>query len=111
MLKITTQIKEGIIILGLEGKLAGPWVKELETYWRSAGTQRNYTVRVDLSSVTFIDEEGKELLDNIYREGAELVTTGCLNKFIVEGIIQSEKSGKKEEEAQETKNMEEEFRK
>ncbi len=75
----------------LEGKLAGPWVKELELCWRSAAsTQRIHPVRVDLSSVTFIDEEGKDLLGRIHREGAKLVATGCLNKCIVEGIMRAE---------------------
>ena len=90
MLKITSQIEEGIMTLGLEGKLAGPWVKELDLYWRAA-THHIYPVRVDLSSVTFIDEEGKDLLKKMYREGAELAASGCLNKCIVEGIMRSEK--------------------
>ncbi len=91
--------------LGLEGRLVGPWAKEFESYWRSLGAQqKSNAVRVDLSSVTFIDEEGKELLGNMYREGVELVATGCLNKFIVEGIIRSEKK----EDAEETKKKEEE---
>jgi len=91
MLKINMKIEAGVMTFELEGKLAGPWVKELELSWRSAAsTQRIYPVRVDLSSVTFIDETGKELLGRIYQEGAELVTTGCLNKCIVEGITHSE---------------------
>ena len=90
MLKISMQIAAGGMTFALEGKLAGPWVKELELCWRSAvETQQIHPVRVDLSSVTFIDEEGKELLRKMYREGAKLVATGCLNKCIVEGIIQS----------------------
>jgi anti-anti-sigma regulatory factor len=93
MLKITVQIESGIIILALEGRLAGAWVKELELCWRTAdGTQRIDPVRVDLSSVTFIDEEGKGLLKRMYREGANLVASGCLNKCIVEGIRESEKN-------------------
>jgi len=92
MLKITMQIAAGVMAFELEGKLAGPWVKELELCWRSAaGMQQIHPVRVDLSSVTFIDEEGKALLDRMYQEGAKLVATGCLNKCIVEGIMQSEK--------------------
>ena len=91
MLKITMQIAAGVMSFALEGKLAGPWVKELELCWRSAaGTQQIHPVRVDLSSVTFIDEEGKDLLDRMYREGAKLMAAGCLNKCIVEGIMQSE---------------------
>ena len=91
MLKITMQIAAGVMTFALEGKLAGPWVKELELCWRSAaGTLQIHAVRVDLSSVTFIDEEGKDLLDRMYRKGAKLMATGCLNKCIVEGIMQSE---------------------
>jgi hypothetical protein len=75
------------VVFELEGKLAGPWVKELEHSWRLAGTQKISHVRVDLSSVTFIDQEGKDLLRKMYREGAKLVATGCLNKCIVEGIM------------------------
>jgi len=91
MLKITMKIEAGLMTFALEGKLAGPWVKELELSWRSAaGTQQIYPVRVDLSAVTFIDTEGKELLGRMYQEGAKLVATGCLNKCIVEGIMQSE---------------------
>jgi anti-anti-sigma regulatory factor len=91
MLKITMQIAAGGMTFELEGKLTGPWVKELELCWRSAaGTQQIHPVRVDLSSVAFIDEEGKELLRKMYQEGAKLVATGCLNKCIVEGIMHSE---------------------
>ncbi len=35
-------------------------------------------------------EDGKALLGRMYREGAKLVATGCLNRCIVEGIVQSE---------------------
>jgi hypothetical protein len=90
MLKITMQSEAGVLFFQLEGKLAGPWVKELERCWRSAAdTQQSYPVRVDLSAVTFIDADGKALLGQMYREGAELVALGCLNKCIVEEIMQS----------------------
>ena len=90
MLKINMKIEAGVMTFELDGKLAGPWVKELELSWRSAAsTQRIYPVRVDLSSVTFIDAEGKDLLGWMYREETKLVATGCLNKSIVEGIMHS----------------------
>jgi len=95
VLKITTQMEAGILFFGLEGNLAGPWVKELELCWRSAaGTQQNYQVRVELTSVAFIDEEGKALLEKMHGEGVGLLASGCLNKCIVDRIIQSrEKKG------------------
>ena len=91
MLKITMQIAASGMTFALEGKLAGPWVKEFERCWRSAAeTQQIHPVRVDLSSVTFIDEDGKALLGRMYGIGAQLVATGCLNESIVEGIMRSE---------------------
>jgi anti-anti-sigma regulatory factor len=88
MLKINMKIEAGLMTFELAGKLAGHWVKELELSWRSAAsTQRIYLVRVDLSSVTFIDAQGKDLLSRLYREGAALVATGCLNKSIVEEMM------------------------
>jgi anti-anti-sigma regulatory factor len=91
MLKITLQSEAGVLVFALEGRLVGPWVKELELCWRStADTQQSYPVRVDLSAVTFIDADGKALLGQMYRKGAKLVASGCLNKCIVEGIMRSE---------------------
>ena len=73
----------------LEGKLAGPWVQELERCWRSAlGTPQGDPMRVDRSAVTFIDADGKALLARMYHEGAELAAPGCLNRCIVGEIIE-----------------------
>ena len=78
------------MIIELEGKLAGPWVKELESSWRSAASSpQSQTVRVDLTSVDFIDEEGKGLLEKMHGEGVDLVASGCMNRCIVERIVQS----------------------
>ena len=95
MLKITTQMKDGFLYFSLEGRIIGPWVKELELCWRSAAdTRQNHPVRVDLTSVAFIDGEGTELLEKMHGEGVELVASGCMNKCIVERIIRSrEKKG------------------
>lgn len=90
MLKIAVENVSGGVVFDLAGKISGPWVKELEQCWRSTACMRQiHSVRIDLSSVTFIDEEGKALLEKMYREGVELIASGCLNKCIVEGIAQS----------------------
>jgi anti-anti-sigma regulatory factor len=92
MLKITMHSVAGVTVFGLSGRLAGRWVEELDRYWRSTvGPNRNGPVRVDLSSVTFIDEQGKQLLKTMHRDGVELVASGCLNCSIVERIMQSSK--------------------
>jgi len=82
MLKITLQRNEANSTLLLEGKLAGPWVAEVQSSWRAerANTQK---VSLDLNGVTFIDAEGKALLSELYREGAVLTCKGCLTRAIV----------------------------
>jgi anti-anti-sigma regulatory factor len=90
MLKITVHIDDGVVVFELEGKLSGLWVNELERSWRAVtSTKKIYSARVDLSSVTFMDQDGRDLLRKMYVAGAKLVTTGCLNKCIVEGIMQT----------------------
>jgi ABC-type transporter Mla MlaB component len=63
MLKIDTIESGSKIILTLYGRLAGPWVDELEYQWRrtqaTAGERR---VAVDLSGVTGIDGAARYLL-------------------------------------------------
>lgn len=78
-------------VFHLEGKLAGPWVDELEASWRTATSGAERFVRVLLQSVTFIDERGKRLLDEMHRHGAELVAEGCMIKAIVEKIAGRER--------------------
>ena len=90
MLKITTRTDPTGTNFELEGRLAGPWVQELEGCWReAAGTTRS--VRVLLCGVTFIDDKGRGLLVEMHREGAELVAEGCMNKAIVEDIIRGQR--------------------
>lgn len=92
MLKITLQTLNGVTVFELAGKLYGRWVEEMEQFWRStACLKQDGPVRVDLSSVTFIDEQGKQLLKTMHRDGVELVASGCLNNCIVERIVRSEK--------------------
>ena len=83
MLKITTRADSERTLLELEGQLTGPWVKELETCWRASFDR---PVRVLLCAVTFIDENGRDLLAEMYEHGTELVAEGCMNKAIVQQI-------------------------
>jgi hypothetical protein len=90
MLKITTRTDPTGTSLELEGRLAGPWVQELEGCWREAANSKR-SVRVLVCGVTFIDDKGRDLLVEMYRRGAELVADGCMNKAIVEEIIRGER--------------------
>ena len=85
MLKITTHVSENATRITLEGRLAGPWIEELERCWReaeqSAGGRR---LVVDLTGVTFVEQEGKAVLTRMCQAGAELLATGCCMRSIVE---------------------------
>jgi ABC-type transporter Mla MlaB component len=70
MLKITLHDSAREFRLKLEGRLSGPWVKELEQCWKTASstTQDRKTV-VDLGEVDFVDPAGETLLAQPARPG------------------------------------------
>lgn len=41
---------------------------------------------IDLTGVLFIDDEGKVMLDKLWRQGATLQAAGCLTKSVVEEV-------------------------
>jgi hypothetical protein len=86
MLKITIQEEDRVSKLKLEGRLAGPWIDELERSWGSLPKSRQQSLVVDLTDVTFIERDGKALLTRMWKEGADLIATGCCTKSIVEDI-------------------------
>jgi anti-anti-sigma regulatory factor len=86
MLKITQQRDVSSVLFMLEGRLAGPWVKELETCWRQFLASSQSHAVVDLTGVTFVDTDGKALLTSMWQQGAELRAAGCLTRCIVEEI-------------------------
>jgi anti-anti-sigma regulatory factor len=91
MLRITIHHARESLTFQLEGRLAGPWVQELEDCWRRtlAGRGRP-SVRVDLTGVTFTDAAGKEFLADLKAQGTELVAADCLMKALVAEITQAE---------------------
>lgn len=87
MLRIDSLNENELTTLRVEGKLVGPWVRELERCWQKAVAERpSQIVRINLSAVGFIDSQGKQLLCRMHKQGAELVPTGCFMKSIVDEI-------------------------
>ena len=68
----------------LHGRLAGPWVDELRSCWRSARDRAPLSrAIVDLKEVTFIDPSGETLLAEMQSAGAELVATGVEHQYLL----------------------------
>jgi anti-anti-sigma regulatory factor len=87
MLRITIHDNPGALTVQLEGRLAGPWVRELEACWQSTlSSQRKPVLRFDLTGVTFIDAAGKAFLAARHAQGAEFVASGCLMRAVVAEI-------------------------
>jgi anti-anti-sigma regulatory factor len=89
MLRITVHDNPQALTFQLEGRLAGPWVRELADCWqRTLSRQRKAILRVDLTGVTFIDDAGKTCLAAMHRQGAEFVATDCETRAVVAEITQ-----------------------
>jgi hypothetical protein len=85
MLRIIVERNLNSATMKLAGRLAGPWLEELDRTW--ADVRRDADgVLLDLSEVTFVAPEGRERLESMYKEGARFKTSSCLGKSIVEQI-------------------------
>jgi hypothetical protein len=90
MLRITIHDAPPSLTFRLEGRLAGPWVGELEECWRGALVGRREPIlRVDLTEVTSIDAAGRACLAALHRRGAEFVAADCLTKAVVDEITRA----------------------
>ena len=93
MLRITTRESQGTVTLRLEGKLAGPWVFELERSWHvTKQVEAGKKFLVDLTGVTFIDSAGKNLLASIHRDGAQFTAVDLMTKSIIEEVTRREET-------------------
>jgi anti-anti-sigma regulatory factor len=93
MLKITIRPDARSTRLELEGRLVGPWVKELDRCWHTVSDVPPGDLIVDLTAVTYVDAEGKQLLTSMWQQGAKLHAAGCLTRCIVEEITKSGRPG------------------
>ncbi len=87
MLRITVHNKPQVLTFQVEGKLAGPLVRELEECWRMVlAGQPKPILCVDLTGVTLIDDAGQACLAALHCQGAEFVAADCLTKAVVDEI-------------------------
>ncbi|HEY1271681.1 MAG TPA: hypothetical protein VGF08_06830, partial [Terriglobales bacterium] len=77
----------GTTRLKLEGKLAQEWVGETEKAWEAlSAMNQGIDLVIDLFSVTFVDDDGRQLLARMRHAGAELAGHGPLMAALIEEI-------------------------
>ena len=87
MLKVSTKIRFDTLVFILEGSLSGLWVQEVDRVCRLAVVNDQCArVELDLSGVTFVSPEGKQLLERLWANGAGIVSSDLLTKPLVEEI-------------------------
>jgi hypothetical protein len=87
MLHVTLHETPSSLTVQLEGSLAGPWVRQLEgQLHRILSSRSKPVIRFDLTSLTLIDELGKDFLTLMHMEGAELLASGYLMTSVVAAL-------------------------
>ena len=93
MLRITVHTDETGSTLKLEGRLAGPAILEAERCWQATRAEhQDRPLRIDLRAVTFMDQEGKSFLNQVFQQGASFLASGCLTRAYVEEITRAGKT-------------------
>lgn len=74
--------------LTLEGRLAGPWVAELDKAWRETAQRLgSKKLLLNLHDLTFSNEEGKQALREIVLQtNAEISSSTPLTKYLAQEI-------------------------
>ena len=95
MLRVTAKDSHDGVRLIIEGRLTGAWVGEVERFWKSLLAQARVVDTVDVQQVLSIDAAGRDLLNRLYRNGAHLLSAGCLMNSVVDEIEKAGHSNKK----------------
>ncbi len=71
----------------LQGRLAGPWVVDLEQQWEETRHARQgRRCVVDLEDVTWVDSAGERVLMQMLSDGCELVASRAYMKHLLESL-------------------------
>ena len=98
MLKITLHDSAAELRFKLEGRLCGLWTGELRQCWRTAvSTTHGRPTVVDLSEVDFVAADGRALLEEMHREGVQLLAVTPLITALLDEITHAPRCGTVEE--------------
>ena len=87
-LRITVQENATQMTFKLEGRIAGPWVAELDRLWSGMGTTLGARKLVlDIRDTTFADAGGIRVLRSIYLQTkAEFLTSTPWTQYLAEEV-------------------------
>ena len=90
MLRITIHEGSEAQTIQLEGKIAGPWVEELNRTWHSlVPSLGSKELHLDLSGVAFVDAKGRQLLREIYQKtNACFLADSPLTRYFADDAMQ-----------------------
>lgn len=93
-LRISIQENHNSIGLTLVGRLAGPWVNELDQVWQELAQRlEGKKLLLDLRDLTYSDAGGKRVLREMFSKSrAELITHSDWSQFLAEEIRDSKKT-------------------
>lgn len=93
MLKITVEQNSEAVVLKLEGRLAGPWVEELDRLWEETAPGLNKkNLSLDLRQTTYADAGGIRVLKAIYsKTGARILAGTPWTEYLANEIKASSK--------------------
>lgn len=99
MLRISIHDDPDAATLKLEGKVIGPWARELNRVWSdfkpSLGVKR---LCVDLCGVTLVDKSGNRTLQRIFRRpGAEILADTVLARYFAAQMMRRMPRNEKQE--------------
>lgn len=87
MFRATVEKRNGRVVLRLEGSLSGPCVAELERCWTGlAESDGCGPVLVDLTEVTFVSTQAKQLLAAFCCAGAQLTGEGLMARALADEL-------------------------
>src|SRR5215467_10227678 len=87
MLRITVLDEPYSVTLKAEGKIIQEWVAELSKAWQALCNESGNRMKiVDLFNVTFVDQMGRQLLEDMHLEGASLRGSGPMISALIEEI-------------------------
>lgn len=87
-LRISIFEYESTMSITLEGRVAGPWVTELNRVWKETAPQlQSRKLIIDLRNVTYADSAGTDALKEIYSQShAKLIAASPWTEYLAKEI-------------------------